>query len=386
MKVCLINNLYKPYNRGGAERYVENLFKGFSGLSDDVVVISTKPYGKKLGEEKDVYYLNSLYFNLSKFPKLFRFFWHLFNIINIYKYFQVRKIIKKEKPSLVITNNLVGLGFLLPMLFFNKNIKHLHVLHDIQLLHPSGMMFLGMEDLLDGFFPRVYQKINIYIFSVVKYVVAPSEWIISLHKKKGFFKNAQTLQIFNPIDYSSLPEKLKQSDFLDFVYVGQIEEHKGVVKLFEVMERLIHNNKNIRFLVIGDGSLYPKFSEKYKYIERIKFYGRLNKKEIIEKLTLSDCLIAPSLCYENSPTVIYEAAICNLDFIFSDFGGASEIGKYFSGIGFNPYKDGSLPHSIKEYIGMNKNINQANKKALNLSADAYINKVLDFLSPIQRRF
>ncbi|MCK5590955.1 MAG: hypothetical protein KAI72_03265 [Candidatus Pacebacteria bacterium] len=44
MKICLINNLYKPYARGGAEQIVKNIADGLSKKNHLVFIIATKPY------------------------------------------------------------------------------------------------------------------------------------------------------------------------------------------------------------------------------------------------------------------------------------------------------------------------------------------------------
>ncbi|MBU2214441.1 hypothetical protein KKA83_00735, partial [Patescibacteria group bacterium] len=44
MKICLINNLYKPYTRGGAEVIVELISQGLLNKNIEVVVISTMPF------------------------------------------------------------------------------------------------------------------------------------------------------------------------------------------------------------------------------------------------------------------------------------------------------------------------------------------------------
>ncbi len=378
MKVCIINNLYKPYSRGGAEKYVEKLMDGFSGLGHENFVISTKPYRKVKKQEDGVYYLSSLYFSLASLPKIIRPLWHLFNMLNFHKYFQVKKIIKLENPDLVITNNLLGLGFLLPRLFLKMKVKHLHVLHDIQLLHPSGLMFLGKEKILDSFFAKIYQRINARLFSELKYVVAPSTWIIDLHKSKMFFQKSKSMQVFNPVAEIPFLKKSKDGAFLNFLYVGQIESHKGLDLLFIAIEDIIKSHSNIFLSLVGTGSLDEVYRIKYGENHRIKFFGRLSEKDIFEKMSSHDCLVVPSLCYENSPTVIYEAGISRLDFIFSDFGGSSEVGNYYSGIGFDPLDPNSLKTALEKFIEKRNGVVH-NKKALSLSAEEYIRKILLFL-------
>ena len=43
MKICLINHLYRPFVRGGAENVVENIADGFIKNGDEIIVITTKP-------------------------------------------------------------------------------------------------------------------------------------------------------------------------------------------------------------------------------------------------------------------------------------------------------------------------------------------------------
>ena len=146
MKICLINNLYKPYNRGGAERIVELIAAGLQGARHEVFLITTKPIGRKQKAEsrkQKVYYINALYYNLNKLPKILRLFWHLCDMFDIGSYFKVKAILKKEKPDVVMTHNLKGVGYLIPSVIKNLGIKHIHTLHDIQLLHPSGLMMHG---------------------------------------------------------------------------------------------------------------------------------------------------------------------------------------------------------------------------------------------------
>ena len=46
MKICLINNLYKPFNRGGAEKVAETIVDGLIKAGHEVFIISTKPRGE----------------------------------------------------------------------------------------------------------------------------------------------------------------------------------------------------------------------------------------------------------------------------------------------------------------------------------------------------
>ena len=155
MKICLINNLYKPYIRGGAETVVELIKDGLEKDRHEVVVITTKPIFGDHAEatrELGVYYIGGVYFNLNKIPKVLRLIWHLIDMFDIGGYLRVKKILKKENPNVVMTHNLKGISYLIPRAVIGLNMKHIHTLHDIQLLHPSGLMFYGKEKIINYYF------------------------------------------------------------------------------------------------------------------------------------------------------------------------------------------------------------------------------------------
>ena len=117
MKICLINNLYKPYNKGGAEQVIELLYNDFLKKDYKPFIISTSIENDKKLENN--YLLKSKYYNLEKIPIFFRLFWHIYDMFDFWTALKVRKIIKQENPDLIITHNLKGLSFLIP-LFYQK--------------------------------------------------------------------------------------------------------------------------------------------------------------------------------------------------------------------------------------------------------------------------
>jgi len=355
MKICLINNLYKPYQKGGAERVVEILSNKLSDLGHQVFLISTKTKITKDNEEKNVYYLSSSYSELNQFSFIKRLIWQINNLIDLKKYKEISLIIKNEKPDLVITHNLMGLGLLTPKAIKEAKINHIHVLHDIQLLHPSGLMYYGQENLINSIFAKTYQKIVNLLFNNKNLtIVSPSKWLLDLHQAHGLFKNNQTKVIPNPFVKPELNYQKIESK--DFIFIGQLEEHKGLDLFLAAAARFTDYN----FLVVGDGSLTIKGAN------NIKVLGRKNSNEVSVLLNNSLAAIIPSRCYENSPTVIYEAAAVNTPVIAANLGGIPELIERFGGLLFEPDNLDSLIMTIEEFIehgvilkNQNKNKNYA---------------------------
>ena len=337
MKIGLINNLYKPYQKGGAERIVELLSEQLKSLGHSVFIISTKPKTTKDNEEADTYYLPSNYSELSHFSAIYRLFWQINNLVNLKKYQEISKILKTEKPDLVITNNLMGLGLLTPRAISNLGAKHIHVLHDIQLLHPSGLMYFGHEDLISSVFAKTYQKIVKLLLGKF-IVVSPSKWLLDLHQAHGLFKQSQTKVIANPfIEKPNLTEKKANHNF---IFIGQLEEHKGVDLFVKAAARFTDYN----FLIVGSGEL------KIKETANVKVLGRKTSEEVSDLLNNSLAAIIPSRCYENSPTVIYEAAAVGTPVIAANLGGIPELIAKFGGLLFEPDNLDSLVMTIEQFI------------------------------------
>jgi glycosyltransferase involved in cell wall biosynthesis len=348
MKIVIINNLYAPWVRGGAERIAGKIVKGLRGAGHEVFVIATAPptpsarrvHPSQEGNfQEEVFYLPSIFYNLEKYPPLFRFFWHLGDIFNFVRVGKIKKILEEKKPDLVIAHNLQGIGLLVPHLLRKMKIRHFQTLHDIQLLHPSGLMIRGKEKAVDSPAAKIYQFISRKLMGSPEIVISPSRWLLGEHLKRGFFKKSEQVILPNYFSVKNVAQtpNLKSPIFnFKFLYVGQIEEHKGVEFLVEVFLKFLENNPAAELAIAGGGSKLEEIKKIAGGRKEIKILGRKSAEEIKELMLSSDCLIAPSLCYENSPTVIYEAVAAGLPVIGARLGGITELLEAAGGLTFEP--------------------------------------------------
>jgi len=377
MKIAIINNLYEPLARGGAERVAKTMADSLSRDGEDAIVITTRPYfWRNTGgdfELQKIFRFPSCYFNLSRTPLALRFLWHLYDQFDIITVLRIKKVLLENHVDTVITHNLKGISLFLPLVLRWTGLRHVHFLHDIQLLHPSGLVYKNEELKLDSLWSGLYAAINRNFFRQVDTVIAPSKWIIDQHTERGFFKNARVEAILNPIDedfFQNSPVIKKSVKFV-FLYVGLLEYHKGIDLLLSAFLEL--TGIEVELWIVGSGSLGKKMN--FQEMKNISFLGRKSKGDVVDLMRQADCLVMPSRCYENSPTVIYEAAACGLPVIASDIGGTKELVDYFGGYVFAAGDVVDLSAKMKivfQDIDSLKSVGKdARLKARNLSSSNY---------------
>ena len=360
MKICLISNLYPPISRGGAEKVAERVAQGLKsavgphtknfgeGTCHEVFVISTKPWdGWKsfkpaAAEENGIkvyrFYPANIFYYLNNFKHnaLWRAKWHFWDMFNCQSARVVKKILKKEKPDFVLTHNLMGIGFLIPRAIRKLKIKHIHTLHDVQLAVPSGLIISGQEKNWEQktWLRKIYEAICRRLFNSPEVVVSPSKWLLDFYAAKGFFKKSKKIVLPNPVGKNATKVAMKfQTDFsqVDFdatkvamklLYLGQIEEHKGILFLVNVLKNL---DVNFQLHIAGDGVAMEKLKEIINNDEQFIIYGRLTAEEAVKIFNLVDLTVVPSLCYENSPSVIYESLAVGVPVLAAKIGGVAEL-------------------------------------------------------------
>lgn len=379
MKIVFINNVYATGKRGGAEKISERIVAGLKEKGHEVLVVATKPLNSDFhfGIEKNVIFLPSRFFDLDKYPLWWRFFYHIFDCFNFIQASRVKKILLNKKPDLVITNNLKGLGFLLPGVIKKLKIKHIHILHDVQLLHPSGLMFWGKEKILESPWAKIYQFINRVLFDSPQVIVSPSKWLLDLHSSKNFFNNSKKKILPNYFKQLKIKSEQKKKDgVFKFLYVGQLEEHKGIKFLVKNFIEFLKTNAKAELIIIGPGSQEEDLRKISLYNQEIKILGQKNSQEIMELMQQVNCLMVPSLCYENSPTVIYEAISEKLPVIASRIGGITELIEEAGGLLFEPQNSADLLDKMNLIFTHREESDKIIKKESEYKTKDYISEIL----------
>ncbi len=336
MKIGIITNLYPPYARGGAENVIVRTVGQLIAMGHDVFVITGQP--RKAGVTKLIldcsstertyrFFPPNFYFTLDDYKNAWpvRLLWHIVDAFSPVPGNIVGSILDDEKPDLVMTHNLKGLGLTIPAAIQARGIPHLHVLHDLQLVIPSGLLLAGKEYVLTYAKPfyAVYRAICRFRMGHPGLVVSPSQFIVDQYTHYGFFKGIPFVMQPNPTpNFQPVHRAERLGGPLKLLFVGQLASHKGIVFLLDAFAKL---PGDAQLLIVGEGPLTELVKTRAEADKRIVHLGYMVPDELMKCYSVADALVVPSLCYENSPTVIYEALNAGIPVLASRIGGVGEL-------------------------------------------------------------
>lgn len=336
MKIVIIASLFRPLSRGGAEVIVESIADELK-KNHDVIVITTRTWGGFLSlipratHEDRMTVIRYFPLNLFSFATinrrslLLRIIWHLVDIFSVHTFFVIRSLLKRIKPDCVMTHNLKGIGYTVPMAIRSLNLFHIHTLHDIQLVVPSGLMMYGEESIERSILSTLHAGISRMFFASPALVLSPSQFLADYCRSHRFFLQSKIPVIRNPapvVRTNESPRSLND-DLIHFIAIGTLNRAKGMS--FALRSFLSWDNPRARLTIIGDGCDEERMKLLSRTDKRVRMLGRLSHQQTLEVIRTAHYTIVPSLCYENSPTVILESFACGVPVIAPRIGGGAEL-------------------------------------------------------------
>jgi len=132
----------------------------------------------------------------------------------------------------------------------------------------------------------------------------------------------------------SVPRVRQPSEHLRFAFIGMVGWHKGPHIAVQAFNRLRHPN-GATLTLYGDNQHFADYFHELKpQIESnssITYAGRFPHSQIAEILSGVDVLLMPSLWYENTPVIMYEAFATKTPVIATHEGGMTELIDEFEG-------------------------------------------------------
>jgi glycosyltransferase involved in cell wall biosynthesis len=336
MRILLINTFYYPNIIGGTEISVKKLAEGLAKCGHDVSVLCTSENNAfEIINDVKVYRIRvkNLYAPIeSKNQKAIK--KCIYKLLEINNYFNIGimdKKIKEIKPDVIHVNNIYGLSISLWKVLKKSNVPIIHTLRDYYLMCPKvNLISRGKICKNPKFVCRLFANYNKNIFKYDSCVTAPSQFTLNLFIEKGLIERKNTKLIYNAIDFDrKISEKIlsnkikRKGSLIRFVYLGGLDEHKGIKWLINAFKKI--NNKNINLSIAGKGKMENFIRQASEEDNRIKYLGYLNEEQINKLLYKSDVLIVPSIWYEPFGRVVIDAYRNIMPVIGSDIGGLSEI-------------------------------------------------------------
>jgi glycosyltransferase involved in cell wall biosynthesis len=326
-------------------------------------------YKKEIEEKKiNLFKLNINYFKfLLKEGYIFSRISYL--LIFLLSFFNLFRLIKKNKPDYLIAHLITSLPLVL-FLFFKFETK--------LILRISGLPKLNI-------FRKILWKLsNNFLYGIT----CPTEETRKALIEQGIFSAEKIHLVRDPIiEISQIrnqqKEKIKEVYKEGFILaVGRLTKQKNQILLINLIKNIVKENSDIKLLILGDGESKSFLTNKIKEAKienNVELLGY--KKNIFKYLKKCKCFISTSL-WEDPGFVMVEAAASNCFVISSDCrsGPKEFIGKY-NGLLFKNNDLDDLTKTYNQFSLMsiedvNKRIINAKKQSKNYTVFSHYKQLL----------
>lgn len=134
-------------------------------------------------------------------------------------------------------------------------------------------------------------------------------------------------------DGINIRNKFKLNDKKVILFVGRLEEKKGITYLLKAFSQVLQTEPLAHLLIIGQGSQeheLRELSQKMGLEDQITFMGKVSNSKLPLYYSLADVFVAPSIRDKDGDTeglgvVILEAMACETPVVASRIGGITDI-------------------------------------------------------------
>ena len=275
-------------NPGGVKAHILGLYKEYKKRGIEVkVIVPRREKGESYGE--DFILLGTsfpFFFNKSQA-----------DLVVNFNPFAIKKVLEKERFDILHLHN-VSFPSAFEILWFSKatNILTFHANLDA-----AGILKR---------FPILLYTLRAFanwkIHGIIGVAPLNLEVFPSYKGPKKVIPNGIDVNIFRPDN----PPIQEFSDAkINILFVGRIEDRKGLLYLLKAYEILQKTHGNLRLLVVGEGPLegQARAFVKEKNLRDVHFFGRKSEEELRRYYVTADIYCSPALYGESFGIVLLEA-------------------------------------------------------------------------------
>ena len=334
MKIVLFD-INRLSFEGGAEKYLSEVGIIFNKKGNEVYFVGyCRPIMKLFIWSSVFLFINPFW----KLPKYFtqlkessplkknsdNFITHIpLKLFSLFPFSSEKKKLKnflEEADLILIKNEIAEMIFFWLLNIKNEN-KHL-------------MIFSSLEyPFAESFRSKIHNFI--YLSKFYKFLIKKiGKVIISNQEDEKYF--IETIKIdkrnlnFIPYglneNYFAKPNEIKSVNGFKILFVGRMEEQKGIIYLKQIIENINKDKKlkNVSFTIVGGGPLEEIPRELSKKYHNVEYKGQLSLEEVRKCYLESDLVIITSK-WETFSYVCLEAQACGVPVIAFDIPGPRDI-------------------------------------------------------------
>ena len=339
MKILIINTFYYPIMPGGAEHSVKNLAESLVNNGHIVSVLCTGDNdiveninGVSVYRIKNVNIKSAQKYLENKSNPIQKLIYRGIDLHGYLNRLKIKNIIDTIQPDIAHINNIPGIGLNIFNILKKEKIPTIFTARDYYslclnstLMNSKGKICTEKRKLC-----KLYENINKSNISKIECITAPSKFSLDLIKNYINQNEIRYECINNSIDididyieqvFNYKKEKLNSKRYIDLVFLGKLDEYKGIKLLIDYFIKI--NDDNIKLHIAGDGNLANYIQN--LDIDNIIYYGKLDKFELDKLLKNMDILVAPSLWYEPFGRIVIDAYKYSMPVISTGNGGLKEL-------------------------------------------------------------
>jgi len=336
MRILIVSAFFPPNVIGGAELSAANLARWLAGQGHEIGILTTAPTKQDCldGEQVDDFRIWRV-----AMPRPYPVFqamerggwqkpvWHLQDHFDPRNKAIMGEVLDAFRPDLVNIHIIQGIGYNALTAIGQRNIPAVFTLHDLGLACIKLAMFVNGRE-CDGQCSMCARSSAIktrYVGSIARHgFISPSKANLARISTLLSLGDYPRIQILNPNSYPAPTVAHEKSEAMRLLYVGRLEEAKGIYVLIEALEPLAADY-DFSLTLVGTGPRADDLAKQYGHHDWIKFTGQIPVQDVANWMANSDLLLVPSIWLENSPGVVIQALGVSLPVMGSDKGGIPEL-------------------------------------------------------------